>query len=86
MPRQLDGERRNSLPTHLSESESERAVGMWMQGGRAAKGLEGERVRLSVKAKGKQQNFPFKHATLLSLVRHIPCVLNLKKYPCQISL
>lgn len=34
MPRRLDGERRNSLPTHLSESESERAVGMWMERGR----------------------------------------------------
>lgn len=49
MPRRLDGERRNSLPTHLSESERERAVGMRMEGGTDEKGLEGERVRVSVK-------------------------------------
>lgn len=42
--------RRNSLPTHLSESERERAVGMWMEGGTHEKGLEVERVRVSVKA------------------------------------
>ena len=52
MPRRLDGERRNSLPTHLSESERERAVGMWMEGGTDEKGLESNRERVSVKAKG----------------------------------
>lgn len=52
MPRRLDGERRNSLPTHLSESERERAVGMWMD----EKGLEGERVRMPIKARETRQN------------------------------
>lgn len=53
MPRRLDGERRNSLPTHLSESERERAVGMWMEGGTHEKGL-GRRESESVhESKGK---------------------------------
>lgn len=44
MPRRLDRERRNSLPTHLSESERERAVGMSTEGGTDEKGLEGKRA------------------------------------------
>ena len=68
MPRRLDGERRNSLPTHLSESESERAVGMWTEGGTHEKGLEGERVRVSIKAKGNTTEVFFFFQTRTSLL------------------
>ena len=86
MPRRLDGERRNSLPTHLSESESERAVGMWTAVARNEKGMEGEGVRVSVKAKESKPEgsfffFFFKQGQVFyrHLVFHTPCVLNLKK-------
>ena len=59
VPSRLDGERRNSLPTHLSESESERAVGMWMEGGAHEVGLEGREWDCPLNWRETQQFFVF---------------------------